>query len=195
MDRTYEELQMFVEEVLDISDGIWDCPGGDSKRYTSSNLVMRWYQDTRSLTLNGDSKDEIKEKLISLALVAKQVKNPAHDGGVVDDQYSQVDANQNQTDAYQLSLETIKNQLEALTINVNENKNAIKSFSNKMTKDFDQTKVRELEKQLDFLKEENDKLKNENLCLKSENKDLTERANNLSYILADLQGKAKKRGT
>ena len=46
-------------------------------------------------------------------------------------------------------------------------------------------------KQLDFLKEENDKLKNENLCLKSENKDLTERTNNLSYILADLQGKAK----
>ena len=188
---SYEELQMFVEEVLDISDGIWDCPGGDSKRHTSSNLVMRWYQDTRSITLNGDRKDEIKEKLISLALVAKQVKNPPHDGGVADDQYSQVDANQNQTDAYQLSLETIKNQLEALTINVNENKNAIKSFSNKMTKDLDQTKVRELEKQLDFLKEENDKLKNENLCLKSENKDLTERTNNLSYILADLQGKAK----
>ena len=38
--------------------------------------------------------------------------------------YSQVDANQNQTDAYQLSLETIKNQLEALTVNVNESKNA-----------------------------------------------------------------------
>ena len=36
-----------------------------------------------------------------------------------------------------------------------------------MTKDLDQTKVRELEKQLDFLKEENDKLKNENSCLKS----------------------------
>ena len=31
----------------------------------------------------------------------------------------------------------------------------------------------------------------ENLCLKSENKDLIERTNNLSYVLADLQGKAK----
>ena len=131
---SYEELQMFVEEVLSISDGIWDCPGGDSKRYTSSNLVMIWYQDSKSITLNGDRKDEITEKLISLALVAKQVKNPAHDGRVVDDQYSQVDANQNQTNAYQSSLQTIKNQLEALTVNVNENKNAIKSFSDKMTK-------------------------------------------------------------
>lgn len=90
---SYEELQMFVEELIwnDISDGIWDCPGGDTKRCTSSNLVMRWYQDSKSITLNGDRKDEIKEKLISLAIVAKQVKNPVHDGGVVDDQYSQVD--------------------------------------------------------------------------------------------------------
>ena len=100
------------------------------------------------MTLNGDHKDEIKEKLILLALVAKQVQNLAHDGGVVDNQYSQVDANQNQTDAYRLSLETIKNQLEALTINVNENKNAIKSFSNKMTNDLDQKKVWELENSL-----------------------------------------------
>ena len=84
---SYEELQMFVEEVLDISDGIWDCPGGGSKRYTSSNLVLRWYQDSKSITLNGARKDEIKEKLISLALVAKQVKNPTHDGGV-DNQYT-----------------------------------------------------------------------------------------------------------
>ena len=60
-----------------------------------------------------------------------------------------------------------------------------------MTKDLDQTKVRKLEKQLDFLKEENDRWKTENLCLKSENKDLTERTNNLSYILADQQGKVK----
>ena len=160
------------------------------------NCKCLWKKFLIYLTVFGTVREVIRSDIrvngiISLALVAKQVENPAHDGGVVDDQYSQVDANQNQTDAYQLSLETIKNRLEALTINVNENKNAIKSFSNKMTKDLDQTKVRELEKQLDLLKEKNDKLKNENLCLKSENKDLTERTNNLSYILADLQGKAK----
>ena len=83
-----------------------------------------------------------------------------HEARVVDDQYSLEDANQNQEDAYQLSLETLKYQLEALTINVKENKNAIKSILNKRTKDLDQTKVQELEKQLDFLKDENNKLKN-----------------------------------
>ena len=188
---SYEELQMFVEEDLDMSDGVWDCVGGEAKRHKSGNLDMRWYQDTKSITLNGERKNEIKEKLTSLALVSKQVKDSVHEARVFDDLYSLEDANQNQEDTYQLSLETLKYQLEALTINVKENKNAIKSILNKRTKDLDQTKVQELEKQLDFLKDENDKLKNENLCLKSENKDLIERTNNLSYILADLQGKAK----
>ena len=26
---------MFVEEVLDMSDGVWDCQEGDAKRYKS----------------------------------------------------------------------------------------------------------------------------------------------------------------
>ena len=26
-------IAVFMEEVLDMSDGIWDCPGGDPKRY------------------------------------------------------------------------------------------------------------------------------------------------------------------
>jgi hypothetical protein len=51
---------------------------------------MRWYQDTKSITLSGDRKNEIKEKLISLALVSKQVKNSNHEGEVVDDHYSEV---------------------------------------------------------------------------------------------------------
>ncbi|CAB4020092.1 Hypothetical predicted protein [Paramuricea clavata] len=43
---------------------------------------------------------------------------------------------------------------------------------------------------MDNLKMENHKLMNENIDLKSKN-NLNERVNNLSYILADLQGKAK----
>ena len=75
-------------------------------------------RQVQSITLSGDRKNEIKEKLISLALVSEQVKNFNHEGEVVDDHYSEVDANQNPINADQLSLyiETLKNQLEALTI-------------------------------------------------------------------------------
>ena len=51
---------------------------------------MRWYQDTKSITLSGDRKNEIKEKLISLAFVSEQVKNSNHKGEVADDHYSEV---------------------------------------------------------------------------------------------------------
>ena len=43
---SYKALQMFVEEVLNMSDGVWDCPGGDAKRYRSGSIDMRWYQDS-----------------------------------------------------------------------------------------------------------------------------------------------------
>ena len=42
-------------------------------------------------------------------------------------------------------------------------------------------------------KEENCEFQSENLCLKTENKDLTERTNNLSYILADYKERPKMR--
>ena len=45
--------------------------------------------------------------------------------------------------------------------------------------------------EIDNLKIQNLKLTNENSDLKNENDSLKERVNNLSYILADLQGKAK----
>lgn len=45
--------------------------------------------------------------------------------------------------------------------------------------------------EMDNLKTENLKLMNENLNLKNENHNWKERVNNLSYISADLQGKAK----
>jgi hypothetical protein len=51
---------------------------------------MRWYQDTKSITVSGDRKNEIEEKLIWLALVSEQVKNSNHEGEVVDDHYSEV---------------------------------------------------------------------------------------------------------
>lgn len=50
------------------------------ERFTTSNLIMRCYQDSKSITLNDDRKKEIKEKLISLTLVSKQVKYSVHEG-------------------------------------------------------------------------------------------------------------------
>ena len=79
-------------------------------------VIQLRYQDSKSITLSGELKDEIKEKLILLASVTEQVKNSEHKSGVDDGHCYEVHANPNQFDARQLSLKTLKNQLEALTI-------------------------------------------------------------------------------
>ena len=47
-----------------MSDSVWDCPRGEAKQCKSGNLDMRWYQDTKPITLNGERKNEIKRKAI-----------------------------------------------------------------------------------------------------------------------------------
>ena len=51
--------------------------------------------------------------------------------------------------------------------------------------------IQKSKNETDCLKEKNYQLMDENKHLKSEKNDLTERINNLSYILADLQQKTK----
>ena len=66
---------MFAEEVLNLSDGTWGSPGGGAKQYKSDNIDLRWYPETGSITISGKLKDEIKEKLISLSTISRQLAN------------------------------------------------------------------------------------------------------------------------
>ena len=52
---------MFVEKVLDLSDGVRGRPGGTAKQFKFDDIDLRWYTDTQSITLNGKMKDEISE--------------------------------------------------------------------------------------------------------------------------------------
>ena len=72
---SFEELRKFVEEFLPTIDGEWGCPGGDVKQYKSVDLDLRWHPSTRSITLNGELKESISEKLIHLALVTGQLND------------------------------------------------------------------------------------------------------------------------
>ena len=67
---SYEALQCFVKEVLNFSDGTWSCSGG-AKQYKSKSIDLRWYSDSKSITLNG-------ERLISLASIAKELDDSNH---------------------------------------------------------------------------------------------------------------------
>ena len=188
---SYEALQCFVKEVLNMADGSWTCPGGESKQYKSKNIDIRWYPESKSITLNGELKDQIKEQLVALASIAKELANgndeiqceeailnvmektPANSFSIQDDQM--------------LSLEALQSQIQILIKEVNVNTAALEN----MKKKSNPLLIQESKNEVDGLKEKIYKLMDENKHLKSENNDLTERINNLSYILADLQQKTK----
>ncbi|CAB4040629.1 Hypothetical predicted protein [Paramuricea clavata] len=69
-----ESLKLFVEEVLNIANGIWICPGGEAKQFKNKDLDIRWYPTTKSITVSGNLENEIKEKLHSLAFISKQLQ-------------------------------------------------------------------------------------------------------------------------
>ena len=92
---------------------------------------------------------------------------------------------------HKLSLEFLNSHLEAIAKEVHANKTAVNKILDEYTRGIKQAKLQELENELARVRKENHKLSSENMKLKSENGELMEKTNNLSYILADLQGKAK----
>ena len=147
-------------------------------------MDIHWYPTTPSITLNAKLQNKIKEKLNSLSSISDQIKNAKQQEEAIDLNHNGDYPNNTPVENDPTpSLETSKEQLEALSKEVYANKTVIKSFTEYTKNHEKQYKVKS---DLDSLRSENAKLKNENGKLK-------ERLDILSYILADLQGKTKKK--
>ena len=60
---SYEALQSFVREALNLSDGNWSTPGGHAKLHQDEDIALKWYSDTKSIILSGKLAKEFEEKL------------------------------------------------------------------------------------------------------------------------------------
>ena len=97
---SFEVLQSFVREALNLSDGFWSSPGGYGKLYQGKDVALRWYSDTKSIILSGKLAKEFEEKLNSMASISQDLAND-----IQDDQM--------------LSLEALQSQIQTLTKEVN----------------------------------------------------------------------------
>ena len=184
---SYDSLERLVAEYLNLYEGSWRCPGGDGKLFESKDVSIKWYEGSQTVTVSGENKTEIEEKLKTAARISKDLSrnNVINNEDSEARSYSPAKSTTNADDP----LETIKElfvncKLLVITKEVNRSleivNNKLQEYSNELKKFITQ----DLESKLQALRQEN-------LELKKENGSLTERINNLSYILADLQDKAK----
>ena len=59
----FEELQLVVDK-LQLRPGKWINPGGYSKLFENVEVAIRWYSNSKTLTVKGEKAEEIKEKLL-----------------------------------------------------------------------------------------------------------------------------------
>ena len=72
--KSLQDLQKFVKETLNNTDGVWCCRGG-AKQFKSEDIDPRWYPEMQTITLNGKLKDEIGEILNSAAQISGKLTN------------------------------------------------------------------------------------------------------------------------
>ena len=113
---TFELLQQFVEDILNLSNSIWDCPGGHDKRFKSEKIDTEMVFG-RKIRITGIS-------------VPKRFAN-AEDHNKIADDHNEKEMHTNDerglTDTDRnLFLEALKSQLQALCKKVKENESALK---------------------------------------------------------------------
>ena len=185
---SYDSLQRFVEEYLNLREGSWSSPGGDGKLYEAGDVSIKWYANSQTITVYGENKAEVEEKLKSAASVSKDLLSNI----VVNTEVSKVHSHQPEAslasstvnDPLEEFKEFINAKLLALTKEFHANLSIVNKTLLEHSMKLNNFIPQDSERELNTLRKENLELKKENSCLK-------ERINNLSYVLANLQDKAK----
>ena len=152
---SYESLQRFFDESLNLENGQWSSSGGGAKQCENEGVSVRWYTKSKTITVSGrdKDKDKILDMLYSRASVSKQLDETdvnAMNGTNKTENYMQ---------AFENRLRTLSEELTAVHNTLRDHSDAIKQIKNQ-------------DKETELIT-----LRKENLDLKNENKNLNERIN------------------
>jgi lysophospholipase L1-like esterase len=155
--------------------------------YENEDIAIRWYSDTKSITLSGDLAKEFEEKLNSMASISQDLANEGLPFVSRNEAAEGVQTTNDCEHSLEASFKLIIKQLESRMVMLSEDflKNTL-AINNTLLDHSDQ--INGLKNQD---KEKLSALEIENHELKVQNSALEERMTNLTYILADLQGKLK----
>ena len=174
---SYDSLQRFVEECLDLREGNWSSPGGGAKLYNSGGVSIRWYENSQMITVNGEDKVEVEAKLKSIASISKELSS----NNVVNTEVPEVRSHQpeailassNVNDPLMVFKECVNGKLLDLTKEFDAKLTIINNTLLEHSNTLNNLIPQDSESELNVLRKENLDLKEENSCL-------NERINNLS---------------
>ena len=70
---SFDKLQAFVEEALNLTGGKRLSLGGDAKLYQNQAIAIKWYGNSKTITLSEDTIGTIKEQLMTLASISQNL--------------------------------------------------------------------------------------------------------------------------
>ena len=172
---SYKALQQFVREVLDLNEWNWSSPGADAKLFVTKgkDIAIKWYAKSKTISVNGDDRADVEDGLNSVASMAKSLFDVINSEEQTEDQ------------SLETTLEALNNKLQTLKEEISSKMSSVTDILLVHSKELRELKHLDSDTELSWLRKENARLKNEN-------EKITERVNNLSYVLADLQDKAAR---
>ena len=172
---SFEALQQFVQEVLDLNEGDWTSPGADAKLFVAKekDVAIKWYAKSQTVSVSGDDRENVEDRLKSVASMAKSLSDVKNSEEQTKDRLLET------------TLETLNNKLQTLEEGISSKMSSVTDILLVHSKELRELKNLDSDTELSWLRKENARLKDEN-------EKITERVNNLSFVLADLQDKAAR---
>ena len=148
-------------------------PGADAKLFKAEekDIAIKWYAKSQTITVNGVNGAEIEGKLKSVASMTMSLADAKRFGSETDVRFLET------------TLEILNGKLQTLRDELSSKMASVTDILLAHSKELIELKHLDSDTELAWLGKENSRLKNEN-------EKITERVNNLSSVLADLQDKA-----
>ena len=163
---SFEALQQFVQEVLDLNEGDWTSPGADAKLFVAKgkDVAIKWYAKSQTVSVSGDDRENVEDRLKSVASMAKSLSDVKNSEEQTKDRLLET------------TLETLNNKLQTLEEGISSKMSSVTDILLVHSKELRELKNLESDTELSWLRKENARLKDEN-------EKITERVNNLSFVI------------
>ena len=197
----FDVLQKLMKDLIE-KKGRWTTPVGYCKLLDLDEVVVRWYMDSKSFTINGSSSEDIKSQLFIIAKLIQRENLPDN----VEDKKNIEPSKVNVEDVSKPSSDNLKDEdkLELLLINTIRNieerlENKINSLANELCEsklDLVDVKRSIIENQAANLNANSDRTLTVESCLeerksrpKEQNNGLREQLSTYKCIVSDLNAR------